>query len=160
MGNFKQSATAESAAEVLALRTGLTAVVDQSESAFAAPLISVGNCTTTNAGVQIAVQAQRGTVTSTEPGWKALPGFGSVDQPVYTGTVFKLTYELGAAPLSYYVAPALIMQVVGELVRRGGTVELWQIANGNAPTAANIAAQGTLVGTFNSNLYYPIQGRV
>lgn len=154
MGNFKSSATAQQLLESLALRTGLAVVVDESG---ADPIVSVGAvAATTNVGVQIGVYDQRG---GDAAGWKSLPGFGSVDQPVYTGTVFKVAYEVGAAPGAFYFGFGNLFQVVGDLVRRGATVELWEIANGNAPTIANIAGNGTLVGTFNGNLNWPLQGR-
>jgi hypothetical protein len=157
MGNYKLTAAAEYIAEAIDRLTSLTVTLDQSG---ADPLITVGAvAATTNVGFQVGLFDQRGGV---DAGWDPLPGsgFGSSQQPVYTGTVAKIAYELGAAPKAYFVELWEIAQVAEELARRGATVEIWQIANGQAPTVANIAAQGTLKSTYNANAYYPIQGRV
>ncbi len=156
--NHKQLVTAEYVAESLDFLTSLTIVTDSSGSVNAdAVLINVGAvAATTNVGAQIGVFDQRG---ATDAGWDALPGFGTVTQPVYTGMVFKIAYELAGAPKTYYMAMGEMFNIIAELVKRGAAVELWQIANGNAPTIANIAANGTLQATFHPNLYWQLSDR-
>lgn len=155
MGNYKLTASAEYIKEAIDRLTSLAVTLDQSG---ADPVITVGAVAAPgNVGFQVGLYDQRG---GEDVGFDALPGFGSVQQPVYTGTVAKITYELGAAPKAYFVELWEIAQVAEDLARRGATVEIWQIANGNAPTLANIAANGTLKSTFNANAYWPLSGRV
>lgn len=155
MGNYKLTAAAEYIAEALDRLTTLTVTLDQSGTE---PVINVGVvAATTNIGAQVGIYDQRG---GTDAGWDALPGFGTVTQPVYTGTVVKIAYELAGAPKTYYMAMEEIFKITAVMVNRGARVELWQIANGNAPQLAQIAANGTLVAAFEPNPYNPLQGRV
>lgn len=155
MSNYKAQVTATVLGEALDRKTTLAVAVDVSGTD---PVITVGAvAATTNVGYQIGIYDQRG---GSADGWKALPGFGSVDQPVYTGTVVKIAYERGAAPKAYFVELFEIFSIAALAAQRGATVELWEIANGNAPTLANIAAQGTLKTTFNANEFWPVSGRV
>lgn len=154
MANYKAEATAQYTAESLALRTGLPAVVDLSG---ADPIIKLGAvAATTNVGVSIRIKDQRA---GDAAGWKALPGFGSVDQPVYTGTTFQIYYEIGAGGAgSFFFGFANLLQTVGDLVRRGARVELYSITNGNPAIVDGVGA--ALVSAFEGNLYWPLQGRV
>lgn len=156
--NYKQQATALSIAETIAFRTSYAvSAVDLSGTN---PIISVGAvAATTNVGFQLSINDQRDGNT-TDPAWQALPGFGAVAQPVYTGTVVRLAYEAGAAPKAYFVDIWEVLAVAMDIARRGATVEIWEITNGNAPTIANIAALGTLRKVFDGNLYFPLSDRV
>lgn len=155
MGNAKTFAVANFLAERLDLETSMTVTLDLSG---ADPLINVGTtAATTNVGYQMDVLDQRGGV---DAGWDALPGFGGVQQPVYTGTVIRIAYERGAAPKAYFVAAEELFKAIACSVSRGARVEFWEITNGNAPLIANIVANGTLKASWDGNAYWPLQGRV
>jgi hypothetical protein len=154
MANYKAEATAQQIAADIANRISptLTAVVDLSGTD---PVINFGNVAVAGGRAFIVkVLDQRGGV---DAGWKALPGFGNVTQPVYTGTVVQIAYERalsGNWPISTSILPDDLVKIVGDLTRRGARVELWSSANTVAP------AFTLQTGTFDPNLYYPVQGRV
>ncbi len=154
MSNYKAQATAQFVATDLAIRLGLATVVDLSGTD---PLVTVGNATAGNAGATIKVLDQRAGNT-TDPAWQALPGFGAVAQPVYTGTVIQLVVEnisgVGAFPFTL----ANLNLTLGDLVRRGARVELWTVNSGQAPTFAGVGL--ALNSAFDPNLYYPLSDRV
>lgn len=154
MGNYNNTAAAEFISELIDRYTTLAVALDQSGTD---PVISVGAvAATTNIGFQVGIYDQRAGV---DAGWDALPGFGTVTQPVYTGTVVKVIYELGAAPKAYYVEMQEIFKVASILARRGATVQLWELPNGNAPKLSNIGS-ASLKCEFNGNDFWPLSGRV
>lgn len=153
MGNYRNTAAAEFVTEVLKRYTSLAVALDQSGSD---PVIKVGVvAATTNIGYQINILDQRAGV---DVGWDALPGFGSVTQPVYTGTVVQIVYELGAAPKAYFVEAAELFKIAAILAARGMSVQLWEQPNGTAAGAA-IGASTVLKTTFNVNDFWPLSGR-
>jgi hypothetical protein len=154
MANYKAEATAQQLAIDIANRLSptLAATVDLSGTD---PVVNFG---TQSAGARcfaVKVLDQRG---GADGGWKALPGFGTTPQPVYTGSVIQIAYEKAASgtwPISTSILPDDLVRIVGDLTRRGARVEVFSTtANGAAP------AFNTLQGTFDPNLYWPLQGRV
>lgn len=147
MSNYKCEATAYQVAEAIKNRTALDTVLDLSG---ADPVINVGTVAAGNQCSMIKVKDQR---IGAADGWKALPGFGAVDQPVYTGTTFQIWYENNDGPALFHLGFDKLLQIIGDLVRRGGRVELWTSAHAAAP------AFTTFVAAFEPNLYWPLQGR-
>ena len=147
MANYKAEATAQQAASELSARVSLTATVDLSGTD---PVVTLGNPAAAGGGFLIKFLDQRGGV---DAGWDALPGFGTVTQPVYTGSVIQIAFELGAAGEIVGTFDKLL-PITGDLCRRGARVEWYSVANG-APVAFT-----TFQGSFDPNMYYPLQGRV
>jgi hypothetical protein len=154
MSNYKAAASAAQIAQDIANRLSptLPGVVDLSGTD---PIVNFGTQVAGGRCFAVKVLDQRGGVTGD---WQALPGFGSVSQTVYTGTVFQIAYEKAAAgtwPISTSITTDDLTKIIGDLTRRGGRVDLYSTtANGSAP------AWNTLQGQFDPNLYWPLQGRV
>lgn len=147
MANYKAEATAQQIADELAVRLSTTASVDLSGTD---PVVTITSAAAGGGGFLVKVLDQRAGV---DAGFKALPGFGSVTQPVYTGTVFQIAFELGAG--SEIVATFdKLLPLTGDLCRRGARVEWYSVANA-APLAFTTAQ-----GVFDPNMYYPLSGRV
>jgi phage tail sheath gpL-like len=88
MSNYKAEATARDLAVELAQRTGLPCTFD---FVSGVPTLTLGlTAIARGGGATIQVQDQRGENTG---GWYALPGYGSVGQPVYTTGVVKIITE-------------------------------------------------------------------
>jgi hypothetical protein len=157
MANYKAQATAQYLAQDLQNRTGLTCTVDLSG---ADPIVNIGNPTAGNRGAKVKVLDQRNGYAAPYVG---ATGAGFTDiignaQPVYTGSIFQIAVEragaAGTYPISTSLTPTQLLNVIGDLTRRGGRVELWGAANGNDP------AWTALEGAFEPNLNWSISGRV
>ena len=154
MANYKQTASAEYVAESITLRTGMAAVVDQSGTD---PKITFGTATAGNKGCTVQVYDQ---VQGVDNGWKALPGFGSTTQPVYTGTGARIIVEaINTGTGAFPITLGSLTQVIGDLVRRGMRVELWTVSVGQPPTPAGTGLAAVAGGAFEPNLYWNPAGR-
>jgi hypothetical protein len=162
--NFKQQVTAEYFAEAIKRSSG--GVVTTATIAFQADNVAVtlnGGLATGSGSAIVVFKGQRGTVTSTDPGFNALPGFGSVAQPVYTTGVACVITELGATGDLFPCGYATFNAIMADLGRRGMKIEHWATANATAPntvTDYDAMTGATLQATFEPNAFWTLSGRV
>lgn len=176
--NFKQQVTAEYFAEAIkksAVTLGTNApIITSAVITYADPAVVVtfnaGDATSAGSAV-VAFYGQRAPVTTTDPGFMALPGFGSVQQPIYTTGVAVVLTELGAGgdliPCGYPTLNAIF----ADLARRGLRIEHFATANATAPNTIDMSTFGitsgvpTLTGatrqaTFEPNASWALSDRV
>ena len=92
MSNYKSDATASELVSALAICTGLAA---SWAYVSGVPVITLGSVAAGGGGCQIKVQDQRA---ESADKWNALPGFSTVDQPVYTSGVTEIWAEAEGFP--------------------------------------------------------------
>jgi len=161
--NFKQSVTAEYFAEAIkraSTDVTTTAIGFQADNVA----VTLNGGTVTGAGSAIVVfKGQRGTVSATDPGFFALPGYGSVTQPVYTTGVAVVITELGATGDLFPCGYKTFNAIMADLARRGLKIEHWATANATAPNAVidfDTMANSTLQASYEPNANWAISDRV
>jgi hypothetical protein len=141
--NFKQQTTAEYFAEAIkreAVDGNGAAVVTKavvgSSGDFVTVTLNNGDASTVGSAV-VAFGNQRG---YDDSGFKALPGFGSVAQPIYTSGVALVVTEEGAAgDFPFTVGYATFNAIFADLARRGLKIEHWTIANASLPSSVDFS---------------------
>jgi hypothetical protein len=144
--NFKQQVTAEYFAEAIkreAITGAGAAVVTTATVAFQGDAVVVtlngGDASSAGSAV-IGFVGQRGAVTTTDPGFYALPGYGTVTQPIYTTGVAVVVTEQGAAgDFPFTVGYPTFNAIMADLARRGLKIEHFVTANATAPSTVDFA---------------------
>jgi hypothetical protein len=165
--NFKQQVTAEYFAE--AIKRSSAGVVTVTAISFQGDNVAVtlnsGNATNVGSAV-VVFKGQRGSVSSTDPGFYALPGYGTVTQPVYTTGVACVITELGATGDLFPCGYATFNSIMADLGRRGMKIEHWAVPNTNGPSiitdfdAMTGGAGATLQASFEPNASWALSDRV
>lgn len=155
MSNYKQFVIADVLAADLKVRTGLTAVAGW--DANGNPKITLGTATAGNKGCEIAILNQLGGDTSTTATGSPFVDIVGRSQPIYTSGVAKVVFEAVTSTPAFVLTFQTLLDVVGELARKGLLVELYTVVAGQNPVLTGTL---TKVGTFDPNMWWTVSGRV
>lgn len=152
MGTTKYAlASAAELAEELGMRLPALAI-SQTFDTDGSPLIQIGAGTAGSAG---------GIVKISPISWPNATDILGLAQQIYTPHVIKVGLEANYAATTDNVADVntldTIMKILGSVALRGSQVQVYQSANGTAPSATTLADATKLVSTFVPNLQYPFQ---